>query len=671
MDFFGAQDAARRKTLRLVLLFSCAVIALIVLTNLLFAGALYGLKGLVPVVAYNPSLREISDSQWIWITLMVAGGVGIASGYKYMTLRDGGRTVAERMNARLLAPGSNGRAERRLLNVVEEMSIAAGIGVPPVYVLPDPTINAFAAGLTTDDAVLGVTQGTLELLSRDELQGVVGHELSHILNGDTRINMRLVALLHGILFIGLVGRGLLYGGHSNRRSSAPLALFACALIGLGAIGTFMGSLIKAGINRQREYLADASSVQFTRNADGIAGALKKIGGLSSHLTSPRSREISHMFFGRAFRPRLTSLLATHPSLPLRIRAVDPRWDGEYAIAKLAAHGDDPSVRADQTQTLASRDPLDAAGEPLAFTDEPSALSTEPLASSAEPLDFIDEPGTSTAGDKTTRPMDSVDANAEVATDDTVETARELVQTTDMLLRDAARDPWGARALVYAMLIHRESGTQTREAQIDHVRQHADPGVPRFFERLLDSVATTDKQRRLVLVELAMPALKQLSTTQYRSFRETVARLVTIDPGIELFDWVLYRVLIKELQPHFGRPLDTSHRYRRRGEVDRDALAVIAELAKTAGGPANARQAYEAGAHRLGLPAGTFAPTSVDLKMLGRSLNRLRALKPLSKPKLIKACMAAVSVDDRLTDDEFVLIRGIGAALDCPIPPLLD
>ena len=338
MNFFQAQDDARKKTLWLAVLFSAAVLSLILLTNLLVAAVYVWTSNYAGPEQLNlvGLLSALPTETWLLITTGVLGVVGVASLYKFLIVRGGGRTIAESLGGRLLTYDTTAGNSRRLLNVVEEMAIASGVPVPPVYLIPEDSINAFAAGFGPDDAVIGVNQGTLELLSRDELQGVIAHEFSHILNGDVRINLRLIAILHGILFLGMLGYGILRGvGHGRRTSSSgnnsalPVIGLAVGLLVIGYAGTFFGNLIKAAVSRQREYLADAAAVQFTRNPDGISGALKKIGGhyQGSEIRSAAAGEASHMFFGQVRTLFLNNLTATHPPLEKRIRAIDPRWDG--------------------------------------------------------------------------------------------------------------------------------------------------------------------------------------------------------------------------------------------------------------------------------------------------------------------------------------------------------
>lgn len=330
MDFYTHQEQARQRTVRLVMLFSLAVLLLLGLLNGVIAMLFYGSLS-VSVRAETSYWHVFFDEQILWIG---AGGivtVGCAMLYKWWELRTGGRAVAEALGARLLLPNSEDFYERRLLNIVEEMALAAGMPVPPVYVMIDDSINAFAAGYDPSDAVIGVTRGCMTLLTRDQLQGVVAHEFSHILNGDMRLNIRLISVLHGILFIGLTGRFIFeVGGRSrNRKNGHPMILvLALSLIALGYLGVLFGQMIRAGVSRQREFLADASAVQFTRNPEGISGALKVIGhGVGSRISSPARTENAHLFFGQAMN--FSDFFATHPPLEERIRRIDRHWKGDF------------------------------------------------------------------------------------------------------------------------------------------------------------------------------------------------------------------------------------------------------------------------------------------------------------------------------------------------------
>lgn len=329
MEFFEAQDRARRKTRLLVLLFILAVLAII---------------AIVYIVVYILTARRGAPVMGIDLALLgiVAGGVivlvGSGSGFRISQLRRGGPAVAELLGGKQVDPETSDPAERRLLNVVEEMALASGLPVPAVYVLEDQEgINAFAAGHTPEDAAVAVTRGALEILNRDELQGVIAHEFSHISNGDMRINVRMMGLLFGLLLLAVVGRILLGvgpAGGRRRGGDGRIALIGLALIMVGFIGVFFGRLIQAAVSRQREYLADAAGVQFTRNPRGLAGALRKIrdsegmGGPGGRIWNPHAEEANHFFFARGVGGLISGLFATHPPLEERIRRLDPGGGGE-------------------------------------------------------------------------------------------------------------------------------------------------------------------------------------------------------------------------------------------------------------------------------------------------------------------------------------------------------
>ena len=339
MNFFESQDAAKRNTGKLIFLFALAVISLILVTNLMvmFIFGVFSSEMTSMAASNSISLRwEIFAAVGVGVALVILVG----SLYKIAALSGGGSRIAEMMDGRLLVSGSDDFKERRLLNVVEEMAIASGTPVPPVYVMEEKGINAFAAGYSPSDAVIGVSRGALNTLSREQLQGVIAHEFSHILHGDMRINIRLIGVLHGIMVLGIIGYHLLRSGSRSRRSkdSGGIVALGLGLVVVGYVGTFFGNLIKAAVSRQREYLADASAVQFTRNPEGIAGALMQIGQHSekSYLQHPGSNEISHALFEEGSVMAMSRLYATHPPLEERIGAILPNWDGSYDLIAGAA-----------------------------------------------------------------------------------------------------------------------------------------------------------------------------------------------------------------------------------------------------------------------------------------------------------------------------------------------
>jgi Zn-dependent protease with chaperone function len=627
VDFFGAQDRARSRTWQLFALFSAAVVALVLATNVLIAlvarfsstaGLAQGIDGV---------LEGTSLQTWVGISTLVVFVIAAASTYKYLSLRSGGRAVADLLGGRQLDPASTSLPERRLLNVVEEMALASGIPVPSVYVLDDAGINAFAAGLGTQDAIVGVTRGTLTALDRDELQGVIGHEFSHILNGDMHINLRLIAILHGILFLGLVGEILMRTrGRGRGRDGAPIVLLGLGLVVIGYAGTFFGNLIKAAVNRQREFLADAAAVQFTRNPQGIARALKKIGGSTagSRVASSHSKEMSHLFFGQAVSFALPRLFATHPPLEERIRALEPRWDGRFIEGGVTA------------------------ATPLPETV--AAMSTDP----AERV------------------------VAQVGTLPSLTAAQARLASFPDPLLCAARQPESAFALVQALFLSTDATIRDRQVRLlqdmtaagaleaSRASDQASP-TSRLIS-FLPLVSPLDAIGRLTLLKLAAPALKELSSAQFRAMTEGVERLIRADAAVDLLEWVLQTTLLRELAPHFGASPVTPAR-RLTADQEDEAMATVLSAVARAGeaGDAASARAFAAGVAAFGRPLRRDTHEDPDFARLDQAMRTLRALSPLRKPRVIKACAACALVDGAKVAER-ALLAGIAAALDCPLPP---
>ncbi len=644
MDFFAAQDDARRKTRWLILLFVLAILSLVVLTNLfimLFAeySTDYYVQGHTPATFWE----RFNWERFFWIGLGVTTVILLGSFIRTLTLRGGGRTVAEMMGGRLVSGNPRSPLERRLLNVVEEMAIAAGVSVPQVYVMDDESgINAFAAGFGTGDAVVAVTRGTLEKLNRAELQGVIGHEFSHILNGDMRLNIRLIGILFGILMVALIGRQLLRwgaiagSGRSNRDSNGlPIVVLGLGLLVLGYVGVFFGNLIKASVSRQREYLADASAVQFTREPQGIAGALKKIGGDAegSLIRHPDAEELSHAYFseGIHYLFGLNSLFATHPPLEKRIQRLDPAWDGQFVVPRPVPP--EEVAREEERHTPLSPEGLMVGGMVLTSV-----------------LDNIEQGGAPDAG--------------------SLERAGQLLQAVPGELEEAAHEPHGARALIYALVLDRDPAM--RQRQLDHLDQRADAGVAEATRRYLAQVQRLAPELRLTLVDLALPALRQLSPEQYRLFRENLQRLIEMDGEISAFEWALQKIVLHNLEMEFeGRhpPLGRIGSYR----PLRHEIGIMLGFLVSRVQPSHMDRlhAFQAAVRELEM-AGLQLPAEEELtpQALDRALERLAHLKPLLKPRLLKACAAAVAADGRIEPLERELLRAFSAILDCPLPPLV-
>jgi Zn-dependent protease with chaperone function len=640
IDFFQQQDSARRKTFRLVVYFVLAILVMIALAYaLVLALVLYDAGE--PVSWWQPELL-----------LLVAVGVGLlvggASAFKVAQLASGGQAVALMMGGEEVPGTTTDARQKRLLNVVEEMAIAAGVPVPPVFILDEPGINAFAAGYAPGDAVVAVSQGCLQYLTRDELQGVVAHEFSHILNGDMRLNIRLIGLIFGIMVLAIVGRTLMFTG--GRRSSGRndsrggTMLLGLGLFALGLVGAFFGRLIMAAVSRQREFLADASAVQFTRNPDGIAGALKKIGGLQegSRIDNPRAAEIGHMCFANAFAGQgFFGLLATHPPLAVRIRVLDPQFDGRY-----------PEVRPVGVEREEVESRRHGRVPPGAGLPRLPGLPQVPL----PVLGFADE------------------AAARVGHIDPEEIghAQALYAGIPEALRVAAQEPFSARALVYALLL--DPRADLRDLQLARVKAGAPPTDFAETVRLAAPVQALADRLRLPLLDLAMPALRQMSPRQHQAFRGQVEALMSADQRLSLFEYTLRCVLHRHLDAQFlpQRPASPVYRY------PRDLASPMAEVLSLLAwegqpDPDQAARAFDTGMRSYFDGEHTYRlPRREECSLGGfdAALQTLNQSVPAVKRRIVVACAACIRADRQVTVREAELLRAICDTLDCPLPPLV-
>jgi Zn-dependent protease with chaperone function len=644
MNFFESQDRARANTTRLVVLFALAVIALIVMTNLLVMVSM----GFINADPSGAAPRAFARMDWP-VVAAVSLGVGVVvlvgSLYKIMALSAGGKLVAESLGGRLLTRDTTDPKQSRLLNVVEEIAIASSTPAPPVYLLTDEAgINAFAAGFSPRDAVIGVTQGTIDHLGRDELQGVIAHEFSHIFNGDMRLNIRLMGILNGILVLGIIGYYLLRstslsGGRRNGgNAGAAMLALGIGLMVIGFAGTFFGGLIKSAVSRQREYLADASAVQFTRNPHGIAGALKRIGGLQpgSLVSNPGASEISHTFFAQGVSGFMQSLSATHPPLAERIRRIEPQWDGSFT-------------------------PIHEAGPPR---DEDTADKAE-RDTRARMAGHI---GAVAAGVAVADVMGAIESMGNPAPESLAQ-ARSLIAQLPQPIRDAAHEPFGARAVIYLLLLDREQAV--RETQRQVLQQRADSQVFALLERLLPQMDAVQVRHRLPLLDIVMPALKQLSLDQYNVFRHNVLRLIEVDARVDLLEWSLQKILLGHLDAHFFKAAPVPAVHAGFGSLEDEAAQFLSLLAHAGqSDEADVGRAFDVAARALGLnDLALCARDAISASALDRALEKLIRLQPPAKQRLLKACVASIMVDQHVAPVELELLRAFSAVLECPMPPI--
>ncbi len=638
-SFFQQQDSARRRTFQLVVYFVLAILILIALVyGLLVALSTYG--GPEPVSWWQPELLLLAAPA-------VGLVVGVASAFKVAQLSSGGQAVALMLGGEEVPGTTTDAREKRLLNVVEEMALAAGVPVPPVYVLAEPGINAFAAGYAPGDAVVAVSQGCLNYLTRDELQGVVAHEFSHILNGDMRLNIRLIGLIFGIMALSIMGRMLMFtsGRASGRNDSrGGLMLLGLGVFVLGLVGAFFGRLIMAAVSRQREYLADASAVQFTRNPDGIGGALKKIGGLAegSRIDNPQAAEAGHMFFANAFGGGgLGGLLATHPPLVERIRRLDPQFEGVFPEVQ--------PVSVDREEHEGTRR---GHVPPFGRMRRLPGLPQVPL----PVLGFADEAASQ---------VGQVDP-------EDISYAKALHDGIPDVLRVAAQEPFSAHALVYALLL--DPRPDLRDLQLTRLKAGAEPREFAETLRLVAPVQALPDMHRLPLLDLAMPALRQMSPGQYRAFRAEVERLMIADQRLSLFEYVLRCVLHRHLDAQFlpqrkTRPVHSSPQ-----KLEHPMATVLALLAwEGQSEPDQAARAFDTGmrSYTGGDHTHRLPPREeCSLAAFDAALQTLNQSVPAIKRRIVVACAACILANQQITVREAELLRAICDTLDCPLPPLV-
>jgi len=653
MDFFARQDQARRKTKWLVLYFVLAVALLIVSVYFISLVAFAGVHARqhhgyddapIQFVLWDPEIFLAS-------TLGVLAVIFIGSAYKTNELSAGGSAVATLMGGRLVNQNTTEANERKLLNVVEEMSIAAGVAMPQVYVLYDERgINAFAAGHTTGDAAIGVTRGCIEMLSRDELQGVIGHEFSHILNGDMRLNLRLIGIIFGLLCLATVGRILLYARSGNSRDKNPLPILGLALIALGAIGVFFGRLIQAAVSRQREFLADASSVQFTRNPSGLSCALQKIGRYSygSKLESNHAPDLCHMFFGNGLGDSLFGAMATHPPIPDRIHAIDPAWDGKF-----------PPLKPEQVETVkhAAISELEHTRPPM-----PQILGTI-LGGAVIADDELKPPVIRT---------NSVLSNLGNPTPLHLKYAEQLRDSLPENIKAAARQALDASTLIYALLLSADENL--RVEQLATIASRVSDSVSKQTAALFPDVAAVAKRARLPLVNLAIGALRNLTAEQFKQFSQTLEWLVGSDGKVELFEFVLQKIVLHHLAPKFGGARPATVQFYTIKPLVPDCVVVLSALANVGSSDVGEIQkAFAAGAPylraRADAPLELLAAEDCGVEQLDAALNRLALAVPIIKKNLIEASSRVVGADGVILEAEAELLRAIADTLDCPMPPL--
>jgi Zn-dependent protease with chaperone function len=680
MNFYEHQDLARKQTKRLLFLFAIALGGLILLTAYVVAGIGY------TIGLHNARFESYQTGQSIWsissqvfhwqylglIALGVLSVVFIASLFRMVQLSAGGKVIAEQLGGRLINVNPRDALEKRLLNVVEEMAIASGTSVPSVYVMDELGINAFAAGHQSADAVIGVTRGAIESLDREELQGVIAHEFSHILNGDMRLNLRLIAMIYGIIVIANTGRYLMYSRGSSNRDRGKTLSIGIALMLLGYLGIFFGNLIKAAISRQREFLADASAVQYTRSKSGISGALKKIGGLSSISSSRQEwkakdvNEISHMLFSQGLNfSFFNNWMATHPPLKERIKRIDSSWDGDFTVPET-----EPGNLSESKGSVAG------AGGASAFTASADVLASVAgmTASATVRSASLNDSGALNITDLSVDDLihaidhsgDPSDAVITKASND----LRVLKADFDLLC-EKIHEPYTARGLVFAMLI--DSKRSIRQQQWENIEKHQSQELLRQTRFVYDQLQLLKPTQPMMLLGLALPILKLLSDTQYQEFKIQLLRLIKTDKKIEIREWALYHLVDQHCRPRKLIHLHSVSLKQRKSAVARllSALANISLVGNSGGKKQDvemAKRIFEiVTVSEFDFSLRWYARNELTTESLTQSLHQVRHLKPLQKPQLLKACVKIIQHDGIIESRELELITCIAQAIDCPLP----
>lgn len=627
MNFFERQAQARRNTTRLVVLFALAVISIVVLVNL---GVVFLLGPQVDVL--------------IGASVITLAVIGLGSLYRIASLGAGGERVATQLGGVAVPEDTTDPQLRRLRNVVEEMAIASGVPMPALFVLEhEAGINAFAAGYSPSDAAVAVTRGALERLNRDELQGVVAHEFSHVLNGDMRLNIRLMGILFGILMIGLIGRRImLHAGAARGRDGAFVLLLAAAFAAIGYAGVFFGRMIKAGVSRSREVLADASAVQFTRQTQGLAGALKKIAGVSagSQLQERAdAEEISHMLFGDGVG--LRGLFATHPPVLARIQALEPGFtDAQLsALSKRWLQAPPSGLEEDLQLGLVDRSdvPLPAHRAEIAVTP------------------------------------DRVAAHVATPEDGDWVCASRIVQDIPEPLRQAARRRDAVMPLLLGLLL--DADADIRGHQLDEIATRLGPTLAEATRQLREEgLAQLHPMHRLPLAQLAFPVLRLRPRPELGAFVDAVHAVTHTDGTLSLFEYCLGQLLQVQVMESLDPARHARFGRQRAGNVKQEFATLLAVVAQAGhvGDAEGARRAYLAGMHRV-LPRDhvPYAPPAAGVQALDTVWDPLDRLDPLAKQVLVEAITDAILHDGRISVAESELLRTICGVLHCPLPPALE
>ena len=655
MNFFEAQDSARRSTTLLIFLFILAIVFLLALSNFLIFEFVYFAQ--YQTLTLSLSQLELVFDPDLSIVLCAAILLFIILGsvYKLLQLSAGGSVIAQRLGGVIIPRSSSDPLHKKILNIVEEMAIASGAPVPQVYILNEQGINAFAAGWKTTNVVIGITRGALERLTRDELQGVIAHEFSHIFNGDMRLNIRLIAILHGILMIGMLGgmilRSLRYVRTSrNSKGGGQVALVVLGIGGalavVGYSGTFFGNWIKSLISRQREYLADASAVQFTRSSEGIANALKKIGGAipGSELLTASVDEYSHAYFAKGDTGGLSYFsFSTHPPLKQRILRIQPGWDGRYFF-------DERKPRREH----------DTEKQRTADKKRKTAFATSIAASVAigSGLDVA-----------TNDAMNALENIGDISKQQ-VDAAHAWHKQLPAAVLAHAENPYGAQALILALLF--DKNADIKKQQYDVLNKVIGELHANNVKQVQQDVAEIADTQTLSLIDLTLPTLREMTVEQYQRFKLCLQQLIKADKKINLREWIIQRLVVQHLDEQYGHRKKPVAKYFVLGSAKYASELMLSLLAYLEDkDPESAQRAFDGARSSVGASALSLLPKeAISLDSLNEAMDELEFLKPPIKKRFLQACVSCIAHDGKVTIQAYELTRAIASCLDCPMPPVL-
>ena len=634
MNFFEEQDKARRNTKLLVFFFLLAIVglsvALYVVAELVltFQSQANGSESQPLDLAWNPDMFFLIVS----LTLTI---VSLGTLFRTLSFSSGGKVVALAMNGVLVRPETRDRKERQLINVVSEMAIASGIPTPDVYLIPDESINAFAAGTKVNNAVIGITKGALHHFTRDELQGVVAHEFSHIFNGDMRLNIRLTGLIFGLIMLGLLGTILMYVPHRSRdKGGVWLLLFGIGLRLVGFIGELCGYLIRSAVSRQREFLADASAVQFTRDPKGITGALNKIANVGSTIKSKESSEFAHFFFSDASSSmvsKASSLLSTHPPLKQRIE----RLGGKLKLdeeAKKSKKGAEEPRSANKSQPKTS--PANASSLTGALQATTAGASNIALQVAAAPalLNLVGN-----------------------ISQQSIDTGSKINNQINPLIEKFARDAYSCRAVIYAMLLDQNAGIRTKQLEI--LKQYADTNIFELLKKITVEVEKISQHHYFPIMLESLPALRELSPQQRTKFTNNLEQLVKVDTDITLIDFSLYASIF-----HYLEVIPKYKNHEGKYPSDQQIGHLFTLLSSK---NVDKQQASFLSALRALKIKPKLEEFEVDQAMLG--LLKLSKLPLKMRREIAQIAVDCVQFDGEVNADEYDMLRTLFFAFDLPLP----